>query len=208
MHMLFVTYRWQFQILLYLIYFSCADFTAAHRLLYCDVQALQHMGSVAEHMLSCGVWDLSSQPETEPGLLALGVQSLNHWTAREVPGIHFYLLLGMKAECPAQKEQQRQETPDFQEREGHQGQRDVAPRPRGSALLKTQENSTHCIHLYLHFRQFQFWPHQSHQPWEDNIQALRWTRPKTSLRIASAIKLSCSDWNTMEKGLAEGKKNK
>ena len=146
------------------------------------------------------------QPETEPRLLALGVQSLNHWTAREVPGIHFYLLLGMKAECPAQKEQQRQETPDFQEREGHQGQRDVAPRPRGSALLKTQVNSTHCIHLYLHFRQFQFWPHQSHQPWEDNIQALRWTRPKTSLKIASAIKLSCSDWNTMEKGLAEVKK--
>ena len=42
------------------------------------MQALQHMGSVAEHMLSCGVWDLSSQPETEPGLLALGAQSLNH----------------------------------------------------------------------------------------------------------------------------------
>jgi hypothetical protein len=37
---------------------------------------------------------------------------------------------------------------------------------------------------------------------------LRWTRPKTSLRIASAIKLSCSDWNTMEKRLAEVKKTK
>ena len=62
MHMLFVTYRWQFQILLYLIYLFYLGrlFTAAHRLLYCDVQALQHMGSVAEHMLSCGVWDLSS----------------------------------------------------------------------------------------------------------------------------------------------------
>ena len=61
MHMLFVTYRWQFQILLYLIYFSCADSSLQHTgSSSCDVQALQHMGSVAEHMLSCGMWDLSS----------------------------------------------------------------------------------------------------------------------------------------------------
>ena len=151
-------------------------------------------------VMVCGI--SVPQPETEPGLLALGVQSLNHWTTREVPRIHFYLLLGMKAECPAQKGQQRQETPDFQEREGHQGQRDVAPRPRGSALL-------HTVSICTYILGNSSFDHTSHiNLREDNIQALRWTRPKTSLRIASAIKLSCSDWNTTEKGLAEGKKKK
>ena len=32
-----------------------------------------------------GMWDLSSQPEMESTLPALEAQSLNHWTAREVP---------------------------------------------------------------------------------------------------------------------------
>ena len=32
-----------------------------------------------------GIWDLSSQPEMEPMLPAVEAQSLNHWTAREVP---------------------------------------------------------------------------------------------------------------------------
>ena len=32
-----------------------------------------------------GMWDLSSQPEMEPVLPAVEAQSLNHWTAREVP---------------------------------------------------------------------------------------------------------------------------
>ena len=146
------------------------------------------------------------QPETEPRLLALGVQSLNHWTTREVPGIHFYLLLGMKAECPAQKELQRQETPDFQEREGHQGQRDVAPRPRGRPFSK-HKWTPHTVSICTYILGNSSFDHTSHiNLREDNIQALRWIRPKTSLRIASAIKLSCSDWNTMEKGLAEVKK--
>ena len=62
MDMLFVISRWQFPIFLYLIYFSCADSSLQHTgFSSCDVQALQHMGSVgAEHMLSCGMWDLSS----------------------------------------------------------------------------------------------------------------------------------------------------
>ena len=34
---------------------------------------------------SCGVWDLSPSPGIEPRPPALGAQSLNHWTIREVP---------------------------------------------------------------------------------------------------------------------------
>jgi len=138
--------------------------------------------------------------ESRVRLLALGVQSLNHWR------IHFYLLLGMKAECPAQKELQRQETPDFQEREGHQGKRDVAPRPRGRPFSK-HKRTPHTVSICTYILGNSSFDHTSHiNLREDNIQALRWIRPKTSLRIASVIKLSCSDWNTMEKGLAEVKK--
>ena len=32
---------------------------------------------------SCDMWDLVPRPGIEPGLLALGVQSLSHWTTRE-----------------------------------------------------------------------------------------------------------------------------
>ena len=35
--------------------------------------------------LSCGMWDLVPWPGIEPGPPALGVQSLSHWTTREVP---------------------------------------------------------------------------------------------------------------------------
>ena len=35
--------------------------------------------------LSCGMWDLVPQPGIEPRPPALGVQSLTHWTTREVP---------------------------------------------------------------------------------------------------------------------------
>ena len=94
----------------------------------------------------------------------------------------------------------------LQDREGHQGQREAAPRAQGAALLQTHVTSTHCVHCTYILGNSNF-DHTSHiNPREDSIQALRWTRPKTSLSIASAIKLSCSDWNTMEKGLAEVKK--
>ena len=67
--------------------------------------------------------------------------------------------------------------------------------------------STHCVHCTYILGNSSF-DHTSHiNLREDIIQALRWTRPKTSLSIASTIKLSCSDWNTMEKDLAEVKKN-
>ena len=39
--------------------------------------------------LSCGMWDLVPWPRIEPGPPALGVQSLNHWTTREVPCLWF-----------------------------------------------------------------------------------------------------------------------
>ena len=35
--------------------------------------------------LICGMWDLVPWPGIEPGYPTLGVWSLNHWTAREVP---------------------------------------------------------------------------------------------------------------------------
>ena len=34
---------------------------------------------------SCGVWDLVLWPGIEPGLSALGVWNLSHWTTRAVP---------------------------------------------------------------------------------------------------------------------------
>ena len=38
-----------------------------------------------------GMWDLSPRPGIEPTSPALEVQSLNHWTTREVPVFLFYL---------------------------------------------------------------------------------------------------------------------
>ena len=42
--------------------------------------------------LSCCMWDLVLQPGIEPRTPALGVQSLIHWTTREVPPIRIFLL--------------------------------------------------------------------------------------------------------------------
>ena len=85
----------------------------------------------------------------------------------------------------------------LQDREGHQGQREAAPRAWEAALLQTHVTSTHCVHCTCILGNSSF-DHTSHiNLREDSIQALRWARPKTSLRIASAIKLSCSDWNTI-----------
>ena len=39
---------------------------------------------LAAAVLSCGMWDLVPWPGIEPGPRALGVQSLSHWTTREV----------------------------------------------------------------------------------------------------------------------------
>ena len=38
-------------------------------------------------IFSCGMWDLVPWPGIEPGPPALGGQSLNHWTTREVPDL-------------------------------------------------------------------------------------------------------------------------
>ena len=51
--------------------------------------SLQHAGSFfscSMKTLSCGMWSLVPWPGIEPGLPALGAQSLSHWTTKEVPG--------------------------------------------------------------------------------------------------------------------------
>ena len=42
--------------------------------------------------LICGTWDLSSLPRIESRPLAVGAQSLNHWTTSEVAKDHFIIL--------------------------------------------------------------------------------------------------------------------
>ena len=44
-----------------------------------------------EHEHTCGMWDLNSRPGIEPASLVVGAQSLNHWTAREVPEATAYM---------------------------------------------------------------------------------------------------------------------
>ena len=56
-----------------------------------DLQSsLQHVGClvVACKMASCGMWDLVLWPRIKLRPPALGVQSLSHWTTREVPCVH------------------------------------------------------------------------------------------------------------------------
>ena len=50
--------------------------------------------SCSRRTLSCGTWGLVPWPGIEPGPPALGVQSVSHWTIREVP--HIYIFLKMK----------------------------------------------------------------------------------------------------------------
>ena len=45
--------------------------------------------SLAASGLSCSMWDLVPWPGIKPGASASGVQSLNHWTTREVPVLPF-----------------------------------------------------------------------------------------------------------------------
>ena len=48
--------------------------------------------SCSMQTFSCGTWDLVPWPGIEPRLPALGVQSLSHWTTREVPFLGDLLL--------------------------------------------------------------------------------------------------------------------
>ena len=45
---------------------------------------------MACELLVAATWDLVFQPRIKPGPPALGVQSLSHWTAREVPAPCFF----------------------------------------------------------------------------------------------------------------------
>ena len=38
-------------------------------------------------IFSCGMWDLVPPPGIEPRASALGEQTLNYWTTREVPAV-------------------------------------------------------------------------------------------------------------------------
>ena len=40
------------------------------------------------HGIHCCTWDLVLRQGIEPGLPALGMQSLSHWTSREVPVLY------------------------------------------------------------------------------------------------------------------------
>ena len=55
-------------------------FVAAFRFFNCDMRTL-----------SCSIWDLVSWSRMEPGPPPLGVQSLSHWTTREVPNTLLFL---------------------------------------------------------------------------------------------------------------------
>ena len=63
---------------------SCGfqNLVAACRMVSCSVQTL-----------SWGLWNLVPQPGIEPRPPKLGVQSLNHWTTREVPTSHFLMVI-------------------------------------------------------------------------------------------------------------------
>ena len=70
-----------------------------HRLLKHAVSFAQHVFFffltfiyLAAPGLSCSMWDLVPWPGMEPKLPALGVQSLSHWTIREVPSTASYIL--------------------------------------------------------------------------------------------------------------------
>ena len=61
-----------------------------------DLQSLLwHVGSFSfgRETVSCCLWDLFPQPRVEPRPAALGVQSLSHWTTREVPSRSFFFLI-------------------------------------------------------------------------------------------------------------------
>ena len=54
-------------------------------------------------LLSCGIQDLAPRPGIEPRPPALGVQSLTHWTAREVPTIGLLIQMKIKSKFSSSK---------------------------------------------------------------------------------------------------------
>ena len=68
--------------------------------------SLQHAGSFScgRWTLSCGMWDLVPGSEIELRLPALGVQSLSHWTTREVPGQVFIFICSCSLLIPTENE--------------------------------------------------------------------------------------------------------
>ena len=52
----------------------------------CGIFQLRHV----DFLVAACMQDLAPRPGIEPGLLALGVQSLTHWTTREVPYHHSF----------------------------------------------------------------------------------------------------------------------
>ena len=63
---------------IYLFIWLCQVLVMASRIFSCIMQTL-----------SCGLWDLVPWPGIRPGSPALGAQSLNHWTTREVSVLIF-----------------------------------------------------------------------------------------------------------------------
>ena len=59
---------------IYLFIWLCQVLVVAHRIFSCVIWTL-----------SCVMWNLVPWPGTEPGPPALEMQSLSHWTTREVP---------------------------------------------------------------------------------------------------------------------------
>ena len=47
--------------------------------------------AACELLVEACMQDLAPRPGIEPGPPALGVQSLTHWTTREVPGVFFQM---------------------------------------------------------------------------------------------------------------------
>ena len=56
--------------------------------------------SCGKQTLSCGMWDPVPWSGIKPGPSALGVQSLSHWTTREVPHFQFYRNYKEKRKIP------------------------------------------------------------------------------------------------------------
>lgn len=158
------------------VYFSSAGLLTC-RLLWFETIAWE-LTAMAPVCMQSG-WDcvrgFQFWTETEYGS-CIWVQSVNHWTTRLVSRIHVYLL-GWRQGCPAQKEQQRQETPDFRTGRDIRGQREAAPRARGRPYRHTWPPHTVSICTYILGNSS--FDHTSHiNLREDSIQTLRWTRQK------------------------------
>ena len=82
---------WRTQVYIY-IYTHTHTHTHTHIYIYIYslyIYSIAYIYIYIYIVFTCNMWDLSSQPGTESALLALEVQSHNHWTTREVPGTCF-----------------------------------------------------------------------------------------------------------------------